>query len=230
MAQLDEISRRQHGVVTRRQALQNGLSADQLQRLVRTADWQRLMPRIYATFTGRPPPAAMRWAAILYAGSGAMLSHRSAAEEAGLAEPLPGPVHVLIPERRRVRPHPGLVVHRSRHAASRRHPRRSPPRTRVEHTVLDLASAAADAKEALTWITSACAQRFTTPDRIADALADRPQLFRRHALFALLINAAGYTSTLPPWPAPCPAARADRPPIHRAAFVPEVSRKEPLID
>ncbi|GIE83983.1 type IV toxin-antitoxin system AbiEi family antitoxin domain-containing protein [Actinoplanes regularis] len=200
MAQLDETTRRQHGVVTRQQALQGGISADVLHRRVRTGRWQRLMPGIYATFSGRPPPAAARWAAILYSGPGAMLCHRSAAEEAGLAEPGPGAVHVLIPERRRVRPASGVVVHRSRHAKARRHPHRRPPQTRLEETVLDLASASADAEEALHWITTACARRLTTPDRIAHALQRRTRLARRREVTAVLANAAGHTSALPRWP------------------------------
>jgi hypothetical protein len=200
MAQLDEISRRQRGVVTRQQALRSGISAGTLQRRVTTGQWQRLMPGIYATFAGCPPPATMRWAAVLYSGPEAMLCHRSAAEEAGLAKPGPGAVHVLIPEGRRVRPASGVVVHRSRHARARRHPRRRPPQTRLEDTVLDLASASTDVEEALRWITTACTRRLTTPERIACALTRRTRLTRRREVTAVLANAAGHTSALPRWP------------------------------
>ncbi len=209
MAQLDAISRRQRGVVTRRQALQNGLTATDLHHLTRAGHWQRLMPGIYATFAGRPPPAAMRWAAVLYAGPGAMLSHRSAAEESGLAEPASTAIHVLIPERRRVRPHPGVVIHRSRHAPARKHARRQPPQTRVEETVLDLASTSADAKEALNWITVACTRQLTTADRLSAALSDRPRLIHRRAIAILLagIGASG-DSALPRW---APSRSSTRP-------------------
>ncbi|BCY14648.1 type IV toxin-antitoxin system AbiEi family antitoxin domain-containing protein [Actinoplanes sp. L3-i22] len=202
MAQLDEISRHQRGVVTRRQALAAGVSDREIRELVLTGQWQRLLPGIYATFAGRPPPAAMRWAAILYSGSDAMLCHRSAAEEAGLAVPVPGVVHVLIPEQRRVRPNPVVAVHRSRHATARRHPHRRPPQTRLEDTVLDLASTAADAKEALHWITTACTRHLTTPARIADALARRPRLTHRREVIALLANATNRSAALPHWPTP----------------------------
>ncbi|WP_157441200.1 hypothetical protein [Actinoplanes awajinensis] len=216
MRQLDEISRRQRGVVTRQQALKAGISSDVLRGRVMTGRWQRLMPATYATFPGRPPPAALRWAAVLHAGTGAMLCHRSAAEEAGLileeaaqeAGTLTmgcrrGPVHVLIPERRRIRPVPGIVVHRSRHASIRRHPRRRPPQTRLEETVLDLASTAADVEEAMHWITVACARRLTTPDLIAEALTRRSRMARREAVTTLLAHATtGHTPALPDWPAP----------------------------
>ncbi|MFI1989484.1 type IV toxin-antitoxin system AbiEi family antitoxin domain-containing protein [Actinoplanes sp. NPDC020271] len=200
MTQLDAIGRRQRGAVTRPQALQHGLSPTDLHELIRAGHWQRLLPGIYATFTGRPPPATMRWAAVLYSGAGAMLCHRSAAEETGLATTVPGVIHILIPENRRVRPHPAMAVHRSRHAASRRDPRRRPPQTRVEDTVLDLASLATDAEEARRWITTACTRRLTTPDRLADALTRRPRLIRRHEIAALLAGAISRTAGLPPWP------------------------------
>ncbi|GIF10581.1 type IV toxin-antitoxin system AbiEi family antitoxin domain-containing protein [Actinoplanes teichomyceticus] len=202
MAQLDEISRRQRGVVTRQQALRAGITPDVLRRRVTSGRWQRLLPGTYATFAGRPPPDVLRWAAVLHAGAGAMLCLRSAAEEAGLAEPRPGAVHVLIPEERRVRQVPGLVVHRSRHASARRHPHRRPPQTRMEETVLDLVVTAPDAAEAMHWITTACARRLTTPDRIAQALARRSRLARRYAVSALLaVAATGHTTPLPHWPA-----------------------------
>ncbi|GAA2894512.1 hypothetical protein Acy02nite_59840 [Actinoplanes cyaneus] len=201
MTELDAISRRQRGVVTRPQALQNGMSPTDLHELIRSGHWQRLMPGIYATFAGLPPPAAMRWAAVLYSGRGAMLCHRSAAEETGLAEPVPGAVHVLIPENRRVRPHPAIVIHRSRHAPARRDPRRRPPQTRVEDTVLDLASTSAGAREAQRWITSACIRRLTTAERLADALSHRPRLIRGREIAALVAGAVRGTSELPAWPA-----------------------------
>ncbi|MFC3991616.1 type IV toxin-antitoxin system AbiEi family antitoxin domain-containing protein [Actinoplanes siamensis] len=200
MPQLDEIARRQRGVVSRRQAFQAGISPGVLQRRVTTGRWQRLLPGTYATFAGRPPPAALRWAAVLYSGSGAMLCHRSAAEESGLVRSGQGAVHVLIPESRRVRPAPGMVVHRSRYAKARRHPRRRPPQTRLEETVLDLASTSASVDEALRWIIVACLHRRTTPDGIARALERRTWLPRRRAVAALLAYAAGRTTELPHWP------------------------------
>ncbi|GAA4592333.1 hypothetical protein BJY16_000595 [Actinoplanes octamycinicus] len=201
MAQLDDISGRQCGVVTRGQALQAGVRPETVRRHLRSGRWQRMIPGIYATFTGRPPPGAKRWAAVLHAGPGAMLCRRSAAEETGLAAPGRGAVHVLIPETRRIRPIVGIVAHRSRHAAARRDPLRSPPQTRVEETVLDLASTARTAPEGLHWIMAACVRRLTTPDRLARALSTRPRLPRRKAVAALLgIAADGRPAPLPLWP------------------------------
>lgn len=214
---MDATSRHQHGVITRYQALENGITHTELRELLRTGTWQRLLPGIYATFPERPPPATMRWAAVLHAGPGAMLCHRSAAEESGLAAHSPGPIHVLIPERRRVRSSPTLTIHRSRQAHSRRDPRRRPPQTRPEETVLDLASTAPTVQEAHHWIMSALTRRLTTKAQLADALSRRPRMFRRQAVATLIAtanaSATGPPAQLPPWPTLTPRRRAaEKPP------------------
>lgn len=197
MTHLDDLNRRQLGVLTRSQALEAGLTLDGLRHRLESGRWQRLSPGTYATFTGPVPGAALRWAAVLSAGAGAVLSHRSAAEEAGLVEPEPGPIHVTIPVERRVRPSAGMIVHRSRHVAARRHPLRLPPQTRIEETVLDLASEALTDDAAMAWIAAACARRLTTPERVARAL-DRRTRIRRRADLSVLIGGsrAGCTSVL----------------------------------
>ncbi|BCJ42590.1 hypothetical protein GCM10010168_06680 [Actinoplanes ianthinogenes] len=201
MAQLDDISDLQRGVVSRDQALQAGLGPETVRRHLRSGHWQRMIPGIYATFPGRPPPGARRWAAVLHAGSGAMLCCHSAAEEAGLAAPGRGAIHVLIPEFRRISPILGIVTHRSRHAAARRDPLRLPPQTRVEETVLDLAATARVPADALRWVTTACTRQLTTPERLARALAARPRLPRRKAVGSLIRLAAdGHVAPLPSWP------------------------------
>lgn len=43
-------------------------------------------PGVYATFTGQVGRQARMWAALLYAGEGARLSHETAAELTGLAD------------------------------------------------------------------------------------------------------------------------------------------------
>ncbi|MEU8236693.1 type IV toxin-antitoxin system AbiEi family antitoxin domain-containing protein [Actinoplanes missouriensis] len=196
---IDEISRHQRGILTRAQALSSGMSPDHLRRLYTSGGWQRLHRGVYATFSGPVARPALRWAAVLAAGRGAMLSHRSAAEEAGLADDAPGPIHVLIPDERRVCPSGGLVVHRAKGTATRLHPVRLPPQTRVEDTVLDMASAARSEEEAMAWIAAACGRRLTTPARIAKALADRPRLLRRRDLTVLLGEAGAGVGSVLEW-------------------------------
>lgn len=199
MAHIDEITRRQRGVLTRVQAHQTGISDDGIRHRLSSGRWQRLLPGTYATFSGEVSRAAWRWAAVLRAGPGAVLSHRAAAEEIGLIAAGADPIHVTIPGERRVRPAAGLLVHRSRHVSLRRHPTRLPPQTRVEETVLDLATTVGSQEEAMGWIAAACGGRFTTPDRIAHALTRRMTVAHRRDLALLLSDAAGGCNSVLEW-------------------------------
>lgn len=64
----------QCGVADRQQALGVGFSERQLERRVKAGKWQRIYPGVYATFTGPLPREARLWAALRWAGEGALLS------------------------------------------------------------------------------------------------------------------------------------------------------------
>lgn len=141
---------------------------------------------VYATFSGEPNRSAVLWAAVLAAGSGAMLSHQTAAELAGLTDTCSELVHVTIPVDRRVSRAAGTVIHRSARAAAALHPVRLPPQTRVEETVLDLVDRAGTVDDAVGWITRSLGRRLTTQARLRDALAQRPRIRWRRELTELL--------------------------------------------
>ncbi len=187
---LDEIAARQRGVLTRTQCRQAGISDRMIYRQLNLGRWQTLVPGTYAMFSGPVPQSARYWAALLYAGEGAVLSHSSAGELVGLVDQPTPLVHVTIPTDRRVRPVAGIVVHRSKRAAVARHPTRLPAQTRVEETVIDLTQAARHLDEALGWLAKACARRLTTPARIATALQQRIRLHRRGELLEALDDVA----------------------------------------
>src|SRR6185437_14314851 len=84
---LREIARCQGGVVTRQQALRTGMTAGAIVAKIKYGRWRQLYRGVYATFTGPLSRQARLWAAVLYAGNGARLSHETAAELHGL----PGP-------------------------------------------------------------------------------------------------------------------------------------------
>jgi hypothetical protein len=183
VADLREVCRRQHGIVTRRQALAAGMATGQIRTQLRAGRWQRLYAGVYATFTGVVPREAQLWAAVLAAGPGAALSHHTAAALAGLCED--GAIHVTVPHDRRVRPL-GIAVHISARLDVARHPTRTPPQTRIEETVLDLTQTAPDLATALGWIIRACAARLTTVGRLRTALAQRKKVRWRAELSATL--------------------------------------------
>jgi hypothetical protein len=131
----------QDGVISLGQAASVGLPAKFVRDQVRAGRWQVLHRGVYAAFTGKPARGAELWGAQLRAGPDAALSHQTAAELWGLLD-RPSPVtHVTVPQgsnpERRGKI-VGVVVHRSRSLPHARHPVVTPPRTRVEETVLDL--------------------------------------------------------------------------------------------
>jgi very-short-patch-repair endonuclease len=179
---LEEVTRGQAGLVTRRQAFECGLSDDAIHARVRSGRWQRVHRTVYATFSGPVPRLARLWAAVLAAGPGAMLSHESAAEVLGLTGRASDPIHVTVPAERRVDPLPGVVIHRRRAAGSMRHPAATPPRTRVEETVVDLTQTSPTLDRALGWVTNAVGSRLTTAARLIRVIEGRRRLRRRAAL------------------------------------------------
>jgi very-short-patch-repair endonuclease len=194
---LADITERQSGVIGRQQALRLGVQADVIEGLLRTQRWQRLQQGVYATFTGQPDRDARLWAVILRAGPGAMLSHLTAAGLFGLTEYPGAPVHVIVPPGRRPRPIPGAVVHRLYRPRTARHPALLPPRTRIEDTVLDLATEATGADEAIAWVFRATGRRLTTAERIRWTMAARGRMHWRPELAACLDDAAeGVSSNL----------------------------------
>lgn len=157
---------------------------------IRGGRWQRAYPGVYGTFSGALSRRALLWAAILKAGSGAQLSHDTAAELDGLLDEPSVPIHVTVPGYRRVEPIRGVRLHRSIRAEEARHPARLPPRTRAEETVLDLVEASQKLDRALTFVTKACGRRLTTAKRLENAMARRPLMRWREEMRRALNDVA----------------------------------------
>jgi hypothetical protein len=180
---LREIARCQGGIVSRRQAIAAGMTPGAIVAKVKYERWQQVYRGVYATFTGPPSREARLWAAVLYAGKGARLSHETAAELHGLADRPTPLIHLTVPATRRVRLQRGLVIHVS--ALLGEPPRFPPgilPRTPIEATVLDLVDAAGGIDEARAWITRACERGLTSDDRLRAAISTRSRLRWRHQL------------------------------------------------
>jgi hypothetical protein len=196
-AEACELLSDQDGVLTRAQALRTGMTAKQIVAALSSGRWQRLHTGVYATFSGEPGRRCALWAAVLRAGPGAVLSHQTAAELHGLGGALSATIHLTVPSGHWVTPISGVAVHYSRRVAEARHPVRTPPQTRIEETVLDLAAGSASLDEALGWLFRACGSRKTTPDRLAAALALRCRMRWRAELSAALgLGADGVHSLL----------------------------------
>jgi hypothetical protein len=174
----------QRGVLARWQAPDMDWTA--IRSYLRSNRWRPLYWGVYATFTGDPTREAALWAAVLRAGPEAVLSHESAAELDGLTSTRSAVIHVTVPVNRHVDPIPGLRTHRSLRLTEARHPSRTPPRTRIEETVLDLTQAARTFDAAFGWLCQACGSRLTTPDRLLAAMRLRPKMRWRDSLQSAL--------------------------------------------
>ncbi len=195
--QLHEIVSRQCGVVSRRQVLSTGLGRGIIASRVTRGSWRQIHQGVYAAFSGEPSREATLWAAVLYAGPGAVLSHQTAAELVGLADAPSSLIHVTIPADRRVCQRAGLVIHVSTRAATAIHPARTPPQTRVEETILDLWQAAPNLDDAVGWVTRGLGRRLTAQGKLRAAAAARSRVRWRARLTELLSpEAAGIHSVL----------------------------------
>jgi Transcriptional regulator, AbiEi antitoxin len=176
----------QEGVLSAAQLVAAGMSREALSSLIRAGHWQRLQHGVYATLSGPVPRAAMLWAAVLSAGDGAMLSHQTAAELAGLTDKPERLIHVTVPSGRRVTQIPGIVIHYSDRAEEARHPVPWPPQTLIEETVLDLAVTGATLDDAVAWVTRALGRKLTNQDQLRRAMTQRRRMRWRTELAELL--------------------------------------------
>jgi very-short-patch-repair endonuclease len=140
-------------------------------------------------FTGPLPPLTRIWAAILYARPSASASHDAAGWLQELRPDLPVAVDVCVPHGRRHRgSRPGIKVHQSRHLATRRHPARLPPQTRLEETVLDLCDGYGRDDDVIDVALRACQRRLTTAARLRKAAAGRRRMRWRALVRDLLAD------------------------------------------
>ena len=165
---LREKARFQAGVITRQQALCLGLSAGAIKWQLARGRWRQIYLGAYATFSGAVGRDAQLWAAVLYAGVGAQLSHETAAELNGLTDHQSRLIHLSIPANRRVSPPGGVKIHLSAYLDPKaRFPRGVVPHTLVEETVIDLVATARSFDEACGWVTAAFGRRLTGRGRSA---------------------------------------------------------------
>jgi hypothetical protein len=140
---LATLAGRQAGRVAVFQLRHLGIGATTTARWTRTGHLYRVLPHVYAVGHVAPSREADLWAAVLYAGPHAALSHLTAAHWRDLAD-FPGPViHVSTP--RSCASLPGIAVH-GRRARVDREIVGGIPVTSVAQTALDVAARTTDLK------------------------------------------------------------------------------------
>jgi hypothetical protein len=182
----------QNGIVSRRQVLRAGLARSTIDSKLQHGLWRQVHPGVYATFTGDVAWEARRWAAALYAGPGALLSHETAAEILLLTDRRFPVIQVTIPESRRVRAPQGVQIHRSSVVYPRWRPLRGiPPHTFYADTIIDLVADADNRDDAVAWISRGIARRLVTEAELKAAVAARGRLRWRDQLDEIIGTVAG---------------------------------------
>jgi hypothetical protein len=136
---LDKLLVTQRGLLTRGQALSAGLDDEAIRRELKEKRWQRLLPGLYAGFTGGVTLEQRRLAATLYLGQDAQITGLSALVWHGFRH-LPDDdfLHVLVPHSTRRTSRGFLRVQRTHRMDSNPHRGRA-------YTICSVARAVADA-------------------------------------------------------------------------------------
>ncbi|MEV6965500.1 hypothetical protein AB0M47_10315 [Hamadaea sp. NPDC051192] len=114
MDALAKLLLRQEKIVTDAQLAEAGVTHGMLRWKLKRGDWQRVLPRVVATFSGTLTRRQQFIAAGLYAGERAQLAGLSALEIHGFRYlPKEPAVHVLVPHERRLRRVPRVRLHRT---------------------------------------------------------------------------------------------------------------------
>lgn len=220
--ELRDIAARQEGVVSRHQALGAGMSDGSITSKARSGRWQRIYPGVYALFTGSVPRLARLWAVVLWAGERAVLSHESAAELHGMLRRPARTLHISIPLDQRLRPVPGVRVHRSKYLPD---PALFPPgwlpTTDPPNTVLDLVQIAANEDDLCGWITRGLSKGNVSPESLRAAMACRSRVRGRADIENLITEATEGTQS--------PLERRYDHDVERAHGLPRSNRQVPYL-
>jgi hypothetical protein len=179
----------QSGVISRRQVLAAGGLDHEIARLLRRRIWARVHDGVYVDHTGEPSWQQFAWAAVLYYwpavldGASALTAHGVRATGNRQRGPR---IEVAIDRRRSVAGEIGIAFTRRGDFGKQAQMNLSPPRVRVEHALLTVASRLESEDGAVGVLADACQSRHTTPERLLDALRKRPKLRRRQLLFSIL--------------------------------------------
>ncbi|MBO3089135.1 type IV toxin-antitoxin system AbiEi family antitoxin domain-containing protein [Cellulomonas sp. zg-ZUI40] len=174
---------RQDGVATTAQLARAGMGASVVGRRVRAGHWQRLFRGVLVLHSGPVSWRQHARAALLAAGPGAALSHRTAGFVHRFVA-TPGPVVVVsVPAHRAVRPQQGIDVRRRRVMPHAGGGLRCVGR---EPTLLDLVHEAAD-EDAAVGVVCDAVRAGVLPYRVVDELGTRS--WQRHR--ALVLDVLG---------------------------------------
>ncbi|HRD60915.1 MAG TPA: type IV toxin-antitoxin system AbiEi family antitoxin domain-containing protein [Nocardioides sp.] len=187
---VNELLDAQHGVVSRRQLRALHVTDAEIERKLRRREWARIHPGVYVHHTGPPTRAQCEWAAVLFywpaalAGVSALHAHKVRGYTPAPNEP----VEVCVGRDRHVKRRPGIVVRQHARFATLCNMDLSPPRERLEHAAIGVASRKRRLDASVGVLADLVQARRTTPRRLLAALAMRTRLRHRALLISILID------------------------------------------
>ncbi|MGB0190169.1 MAG: type IV toxin-antitoxin system AbiEi family antitoxin domain-containing protein [Nocardioides sp.] len=192
---LQRLLRRQHGVLSRRQALGAGADQVHVARMVRRGQWVVVHPGVYVTHNGPLTRAQREWAALLrypgsvLAGAAALAAHGVAAPSRGRQGRQSGSLELALPHGRHPRrSSPGISTSQRRDFAEAALPAANPPLLRIEHAAIDVASRAPSEDAAVAVLADVVRDGHTTPARLSAVLERQRGLPRRALLREVLVD------------------------------------------
>jgi very-short-patch-repair endonuclease len=163
-----EVARRQAGMITRQQLARCGVDRWAIAHRIRTERWSSWSGTVIATSTGDLTREQRIWLGVLTAGTGAMISHLTAAERAGLRNWSREEITVLVPYANDVQ----ATVERVRFVRTRRDlgtlwdPAADPPACRLEPAVPLFAAEDRSQRTAQAVLAAAVQQGLTTSESL----------------------------------------------------------------
>ncbi len=185
----------QSGVISRRQVLACGGKDSDIQRMLRRREWARVHEGVYVDHTGPLTTVQQQWAAVLLHWPAA-LAGASALEAHGLSvDARSSSIELVVARSRRVDDPPGLRTRQVKDFDAVTLMNLSPPRVRVEHAALTVASRASREDRSMAVLADVVQQRRTTARRLLDHVEERPRLACRRFLAEVLGDVAAGTNS-----------------------------------
>lgn len=185
---------RQDGVIARHQALTGGMSRHEWAWKLERGVWQRALPGVAIAHSGGTSERERAWAAVLHAGTDALLSGDTALRLAGFGAAKGRDLDVVVPTGRNVagttlltEDKHEVVVHRVVRPDRWGRELRALPVMTAHAAVLQAASWAESDRAAEWRIAAAVQRRVTAVPLLREALLEMPRLKRR-ALVAVVLD------------------------------------------
>jgi hypothetical protein len=188
----------QSGIATRRQLAASGVSANHVRNQIQAGRWRPLGNRIVVLQNGPLTQTQEQWAAVLGQTRSAALGGITAAQAAGLNWISQEKTHLIVPEGSRIVPTDDVIVHASRTYSPKLHlaESASPPRTRIERSVIDAAAWTTHDRRACGVLCASVQQKLVTPEALIDSLAAAGPIRRRHLIGLTLGDIEGGADSL----------------------------------